>query len=143
MMDDDTTTISIINLDTGRESKFKHFPNESSITCYVRLADIEVMALVDLPEDFCEIIATGVAMDSVGHVFNVQLLYLPETLTEKEQVLAGIRVNRYYSVTGQFSYVSGEDGMLMYDAKCRELSDEEMAGVAEVFRMNEVTKRGT
>jgi hypothetical protein len=33
--------------------------------------------------------------------------------------------------------------MLMYDAKCRELSDEEMAGVAEVFRINEVTKRGT
>jgi hypothetical protein len=136
------TTISIVNLDTGKASEFKLFPNESSLTCFVKLTDIEVIELADLPDDYCEIVVTGTAMDSVGHVFKVQLLYSPETVAAKEQVLAGLEVNKYCSASGQFSYVV-EEGMLMYDAKCRELSDEEAAGVAEVFRMNEVTKRGT
>ena len=133
---DGITTMSIVNLETGKESEFKLFPNESSLTCFVKLTDIEVIGLVDLPDDYCEIVATGKALDSVGHVFKVQLLYSPETVAEKEQVLTGIQINRYYSVSGQFSYVAEEEDMLMYDAKCRELSDEEATGVAEVFRVN-------
>jgi hypothetical protein len=130
--------MSIVNLETGKASEFRLFPNESSLTCFVKLTDIEVIELVDLPDDYCEIVATGTGMDSVGHVFKVQLLYSPETLAEKEQVLAGIQVDRYYSACGQFSFVA-EEGMLVYDAKCRELSDEEATGVDEVFRVNEVT----
>lgn len=130
-----STTISIVNLDTGKASEFKLFPNESSLTCIVKLTDIEVMELVELPDDYCEIVVTGSGMDSVGHVFKVQLLYSPETVAEKEQVLSGIQVDRYYSACGQFSFVA-EEGMLMYDAKCRELSDEEAVGVAEVFQLN-------
>jgi hypothetical protein len=134
---DGITTMSIVNLDTGNASQFKLFPNESCLTCFVKLTDIEVIELVDLPEDYCEIVATGTAMDSVGHIFKVQLLYSPETVAEKEQVLADIRAGRYYSASGQFSYVA-EEGMLMYDAKCRELSDEEAAGVIQVFNINEM-----
>lgn len=134
------TTISIVNLDTGKASEFKLFPNESSLTCFVKLTDIEVIELADLPDDYCEIVATGTAMDSVGHVFKVQLLYSPETVAAKEQVLADIQAGRYYSASGQFSYVA-EEGMLLYDAKCRELSDEEAAGVIQVFNVNELASR--
>jgi len=132
---DGITTISIVNLDTGQTSEFKLFPNESCLTCFVKLTDIEIIELAELPDDYCEIVVTGTAMDSVGHVFKVQLLYSPETVAEKEEVLAGIQVNRYYSASGQFSFVA-EEGMLMYDAKYRELSHEEATGVAEVFRVN-------
>jgi len=134
------TTMSIVNLETGKASEFILFPNESSLTCFVKLTDIEVIELVDLPEDYCEIVATGTAMDSVGHVFKVQLLYSPETVAAKEQVLADIQAGRYYSASGQFSYVA-EEGMLLYDAKCRELSDEEAAGVIQVFNVNELASR--
>lgn len=134
------TTMSIVNLETGKASEFRLFPNESSLTCFVKLTDIEVIELVDLPEDYCEIVATGTAMDSVGHVFKVQLLYSPETVAAKEQVLADIQAGRYYSASGQFSYVA-EEGMLLYDAKCRELSDEEAAGVIQVLNVNEMASR--
>ncbi|WP_144400101.1 hypothetical protein [Geobacter pickeringii] len=128
--------MSIINLDTGQESQFKLFPNESSLTCFVKLMDIEVIELVDLPDDYCEIVATGTAMDSVGHIFKVQLQYSPETAAEKDQILAAVQAGRFYWASGQFSYVA-EEGMLMYDARCRELSDEEAAGVIHVFNINE------
>lgn len=131
---DRIATGAVVNLDTGVASDFNllPFPFESTMTCFIRVTEIQVDELV---EDFCEVVAVGTALDCYGMAFNIALVYQPDTEQKKADVLSGIQVNGYYAASGKFAYRDG--GITLFDPNCRELSNVEVAELAQAFWVNE------
>ena len=135
MAADDIITGIVTNCDTGEAFDFEHmlYPNDATLCCVVFVVRVDTYYYDE--NNQWEIMATCRALDSVGFVSDLEIVWQPDAQQEKEKVLAVIGPGGYYSASGAFG--GCRDGVIyMYDPICNPLPEDNVAIVSEVFKAN-------
>jgi hypothetical protein len=77
------------------------------------------------------------ALDSRGFVFSINLIFLPKTVEEKNEIVADIKSNDIFTVRGTYNVCIKDLSIIMYSPKYYPLSPVlKESGVRELFEKN-------
>jgi len=132
---------TITNLDTGERSSVEHYliATGSELTGIVRV--LEVNSYVHPEDDSMQILVSSQALDSVGGVYDLVINFLPESVTERDQILGDLKVDSILLMKGE--YLIPRDGSIMLGNPVYRPVDPVMGSedqMREAFRINSETK---
>lgn len=90
------------DMETGEKTEMEHyafFPNYE-MTTIIRVKEIECF------DDPPQIDITCKALDSIGMVFDLTLIFMPESPEEKDGLLIKILAGSCYLVSGKYGFVN-------------------------------------
>jgi len=128
----------IIHLKTGKnwDVKFRPLFTELFLTAIVKVEKTEIQVdpgnkLVTRINVECK------ALDSRGFIFSINLIFLPKTVEEKNEIVADIKSNDIFTVRGSYNVCIKDMNIIMYDPKYYPLSPViKESGVRELFKKN-------
>lgn len=140
-MDDKIITGVITNLDTGEETEMEHyalFP-DYGLTTVVLVKGIKCHGTD--PDDSKEIEVTCKALDCIGMVYDLNMIFTAETSEEKKALLLDMKANSVHLVCGRYAFMDNEPIVLHHPEYRPVEPDFSEVEVREAFRINEKHKR--
>ena len=140
-MDDKIITGVITNMDTGEKTEMEHyalFPHYE-MTTIVLVKGVESYETEQ--DNGIQINVTCKALDSIGMVCDLEIIFTPETSEDKATILSDMAKDSVYLMNGQYSFVKNEL-ITLHDPEYRSVEpDFKEDEVREAFRINEKHKR--
>ena len=132
--DNDILTGTIRNMETGETSTVEHlmFLNDAAIYTVVQVEKVQHY----IHETNMEVRVECKALDNIGFVGRVEVVFNPDNQAEMDAILKEITPNKVYAVNGPFGWPV-DNVVTIHDPEYRELSHEESEKIREVIRVNE------
>jgi hypothetical protein len=136
--DEEIVTGTLTEVESGESwgVEFKPFFTDVVLMAIVKVEKIEIYTNKDDPES-SQIYVECKALDSLGFIYNLSLMFLPETDAERDRIIADIKTDGIFIVQGKYSINQSNMIINIHDPKYLPLPptmDEKE--VREVFRVN-------
>jgi len=131
-------TGTVTEVDSGEcwSLEFKPFPTDMALMAIIQVERLEIAADDD-NAIHTQIIVECNALDSYGLVYKIDLEFAPETVAERDKIVADMKTGAIYMVKGRYSICQEEFIVTISEPEYRPLPpsfDEEE--VREVFEVN-------
>ena len=128
-------TMRIENMDTG-EVKYDEsclFPNDAELTTFVLVKHVNYYHHDD---DTHQVSFQCLALDYLGNVFCIGIEYCPDSVVEKDYLLADLTEGKIYFVKGAYCVVDNEASITLYEPSYKAIEKEMEATIRQVFKIN-------
>jgi len=136
--DKEIITGTVTNMESGESwgVEFKLFPTDMELMAIVKVERTEIFADTDNPKS-TQLTVECKALDSLGFVYNLNLEFTPETVEEKDMIIADMKTGIIYMVKGRYSICQEDLIIGIHDPEYLLLpSSFNEEDVREVFKVN-------
>jgi hypothetical protein len=136
--DEEILTGKLTNMDSGENwnVEFKPFFTDLVLMAIVRVEKVKILADSDDPESI-QIIVECKALDSVGFVYNLDLIFMPEAVAERDKIVADMKTDTIFIVEGRYCISQKELIVNINNPKYLPLPPSfDEKEVQEIFRVN-------
>jgi hypothetical protein len=135
---DTLITGKITNLESGKKwnIQFKPFFTDLIMMAIIKVEKTEIQSDTDNLES-AQITVKGMALDSLGLVYRLNLVFLPETVAKRNKILTAMKKNTISLVKGRYSICQKDLIVIINEPKYiplpKSLNEKE---VREAFKVN-------
>jgi hypothetical protein len=101
--DEEILTGKLTNMDSGENwnVEFKPFFTDAVLMAIVKVEKTKLLADDDDPESI-QIIVECKALDSIGFVYNLDLIFMPEAVAERDRIIADMKTDTIFMAEGRY-----------------------------------------
>jgi hypothetical protein len=135
MSEDDIVRMKITDLDTGETFETNHhffYAPDLEITAIIKVDKVKHYVL---PNGSFEISIDGLGLDHIGSVFNVKIMFFPDSIYEREVILRDMWEDAIWKIQGQYTLYE-DSTICVFDPTYNAVSDYLEQELRKVFRIN-------
>jgi hypothetical protein len=136
MSKEDIVRMSITDLDTGETFETNHqffYAPDLEISAIVKVGKVHHVVL---PNGSLEISIDGLGLDHIGSVFNVKIMFFPDSICEREAILRDMHEDAIWKIQGQYTLYE-DSTICVFDPTYNTVSDYLEQELRKVFRINQ------